>query len=343
MKKLFLSLILAVVGTMGMVAQTDLVATLSHGSSVSTFYGDSALAVAYRNSTDGDIITLSSGTFNAVDIEKAITVRGARCLPDPSTLIEPTYLKGYFTVSLPDTTLQFMLEDVNCLNTVSIRGSQLKTASINRCYFGTACLDGCQPIFYHSVFSNSVEISTYVSSYSNGYTSWTYNNTQPIFRNCVVRNLTDATYATSSRCDLDHCVITFGSGNLLKRSIITNSVIVWNSLSNYTISSDCSVSHCVGTKNCPAMFANFPEGNNSFVDDITSVFKTLTYDYFDRNENFELTDEAAATYLGDDGKQVGIYGGTNPFDPTPTIPQITKFTVDQSVNNGKLSVKINVK
>ena len=78
-----------------------------------------------------------------------------------------------------------------------------------------------------------------------------------------------------------------------------------------------------------------------------TVFKTLRVNDLDikfpsPNETFELTPTAAATYLGDDGKQVGIYGGTNPFDPTPSNPQIKKFTVDSSVNSGKLSVKINV-
>ena len=57
---------------------------------------------------------------------------------------------------------------------------------------------------------------------------------------------------------------------------------------------------------------------------------------------FEQTDEAASTYLGTDGTQVGIYGGDLPFDPTPSNPQITQFDVEKNAANGKLTVKINV-
>lgn len=92
------------------------------------------------------------------------------------------------------------------------------------------------------------------------------------------------------------------------------------------------------------------EDNVTVTNDMSLIFKTLcppeniypnvvTRNY---NETFELTEEAAATYLGDDGKQVGIYGGTDPFNPTPTNPQVKKFIVNSNANNGKLSVKINV-
>lgn len=59
-------------------------------------------------------------------------------------------------------------------------------------------------------------------------------------------------------------------------------------------------------------------------------------------EDYMLTTNAAATYLGDDGKQVGIYGGPTPFNPLPNNPQIKKFVVDSSTEGGKLNVKINV-
>ena len=76
----------------------------------------------------------------------------------------------------------------------------------------------------------------------------------------------------------------------------------------------------------------------------TNVFKTLSSvgKLSSINASFELTETAATTYLGDDGKQVGIYGGTNPFAPTPTNPQVKKFTIDSTTSDGKLKVTINV-
>lgn len=75
-----------------------------------------------------------------------------------------------------------------------------------------------------------------------------------------------------------------------------------------------------------------------------NIFKTLTWlgESPAFTETFELTETAAATYLGDDGTQVGIYGGTNPFNPTPSNPKVKKFTVNSTTVGDQLKVKINV-
>ena len=75
---------------------------------------------------------------------------------------------------------------------------------------------------------------------------------------------------------------------------------------------------------------------------MTTLFKTFKGTY-DDNENFELKDTAKKNYLGTDGKEVGIYGGSLPFDPVPSNPQITKCNVAaKSTADGKLSVDIEV-
>ena len=78
-------------------------------------------------------------------------------------------------------------------------------------------------------------------------------------------------------------------------------------------------------------------------DAFTPIFKSLTtLNEPSITETFKLTETAAATYLGNDGTQVGIYGGSYPFDPTPTNPQIKTFTVSNTTDGGTLKVKINV-
>ena len=52
-------------------------ATLIHEGTLSSFTGVDALKDAAAAAADGDVITLSSGTFNGCDITKAITLRGA--------------------------------------------------------------------------------------------------------------------------------------------------------------------------------------------------------------------------------------------------------------------------
>lgn len=80
--------------------------------------------------------------------------------------------------------------------------------------------------------------------------------------------------------------------------------------------------------------------------DYAAFFKTYTgasLNYLD-SQNFQLTEAAKTQYLGMDGTEVGIYGGSLPFDPVPSNPQITKCNVAaKSTADGKLSVDIEVK
>ena len=58
---------------------------------------------------------------------------------------------------------------------------------------------------------------------------------------------------------------------------------------------------------------------------------------------FELTDEAKTAFLGDDGTEMGMYGGVMPYNSTPSYPQITKMNVaNKATADGKLSVEIEV-
>ena len=76
-----------------------------------------------------------------------------------------------------------------------------------------------------------------------------------------------------------------------------------------------------------------------------TLFKTYPGGSLEKldSEDFQLTDAAKTQCLGTDGTEVGIYGGSLPFDPTPSNPQITKCNVAaKSTADGKLSVDIEV-
>ena len=93
---------------------------------------------------------------------------------------------------------------------------------------------------------------------------------------------------------------------------------------------------------------------NIEIENISDFFKTFDGYYssgsypsfigsYNDNETFELTAAAQTTFLGDDGTQIGIYGGSMPFDPKPNNPYITKLTVaEKSTPQGTLSVDIQV-
>lgn len=344
MKKTFLLLIAVAVGTLSGFAQSDLVATLSHGSNLSTYYGADALSEAYTAATEGDVITLSPGVFNAVNIEKAITVRGAGMQPMEGNGYVPTQIGGGFTVTVPSSSSSVLtLEGIQCFETVKMSGNNLASVNISKSRFYGLQGDGVNLNAYSCVFENLT------SNYYNGNTilnclncviknpiSYGLNNgklAKIIATNCLVLNFVDYRGHVLEYCNFKNCVI-YEFVDLPQ----TN-----------------SAQNCIGIFNVSGgdIFKSLVNSSNVMVDGdgeiaYATVFKTLRfndiadYNFPSSNETYELTPTAAATYLGDDGKQVGIYGGTNPFDPTPSNPQIKKFTVDSSVNSGKLSVKINV-
>ena len=87
---------------------------------------------------------------------------------------------------------------------------------------------------------------------------------------------------------------------------------------------------------------NSPNNTNVKISPTDERVSFLNVDYSDSND-YVLTDAVRALIKGTDGTEVGIHGGSLPYDPTPTNPQITKFNVaSKSTADGKLSVDIEV-
>jgi hypothetical protein len=91
----------------------------------------------------------------------------------------------------------------------------------------------------------------------------------------------------------------------------------------------------------------------------TNAFTTSTDQYGDVNGHsladlsgydlngghglYELSDEAAKIYKGNDGTVVGVWGGAYPFNITPSNPRLTKCEIVPRVgDDGKLNVTIEV-
>lgn len=351
MKKLFLSLIAVIVGTMGSYAQSDLVATLTHGSSLTTFTGATALSEAYTAAAEGDVITLSPGVFNAVDIEKAITVRGAGMVGLESNGYVSTQLSGNLTINVPlGTSSVLTIEGVHVLGVVEMRGDNLAPVKISKSRFENPVdAKGVNMSAYASIFTSYL-----CAKYGDGI------NTTLNCHNCVIEQA--SSYGRSSgavsKIVATNCTLHASSGSHylyggnVDGSIFTNCIIICDAENSYSIlPNTCSAQNCIGISqvNSLDIFANIVNSSNVMIEGtgeaaFTPIFKTLKS--LSSNpaitETFELTETAAATYLGNDGTQVGIYGGSYPFDPTPTNPQVKKFTVSNTTDGGTLKVKINV-
>lgn len=343
MNKIFLRLMMlfvVVVLTNNAFAQGSLLATLSHEGTVSTFYGTQAWKNAHDAAVNGDVITLSSGTFIAVDITKAVTVRGAGMGIDTTSVVEPTIISGDFSINIAEPgsnrlTLEGIYNNntikyVNVVNPLFLKCRLNSVVSINP----SSLLKDAS--FIHCRIANGIEL---------------YSNCSASCVNSVIED--PETYSsTTSNFEFLNSVVVFTGinsnfGQTTLRNIDSSSFkncIIKVSYSSDCVNSSCTAYNCIGLGGTD-MFKNVTNATNKIVSDYASLFKTYTGAALSKldSENFQLTDAAKTLYLGIDGTEVGIYGGNLPFDPTPSNPQITKCNVAaKSTADGKLSVDIEV-
>ncbi|MEZ3591619.1 MAG: hypothetical protein K1V84_11330 [Muribaculaceae bacterium] len=305
-------------------AQTSQIATLLHDGQLTNFYSGSALIQAYEAAVDGDVITLSSGMFNATDIKKNITIRGAGMgLVEAGDKTLPTRISGNFEIDCPVSDTQHLtLEGIQSQNNDRIGIYTANNLIIEKCDIQTLEL-------YYRVQETRHNIAILQSNIGTCQNRYNGINGTLTAINCIFNR--PAYSSTSFDCNYSNCLIgTNDASFYVNYSSLSNCIINGFSTNSTSISSNCSVNNCILSK-CDYNYSN---DSNKFVESPEEIFTEEGY--------YRLTDEAKA-FLGTDGKEVGIYGGTLPFDTTPSNPQITKFNVSpKTTADGKLSVDIEV-
>lgn len=306
-------------------AQSSLLATLNHEGTISTFYGTNALQQAHAAAADGDVITLSSGTFQSVNITKAVTLRGAGMALDAATQTEPTVLANEFSINIPDeTTQRLTIEGIYTNQKVTI--NKLKNAMFLK--------DRFRYFYFPGGNAYGKDLTFIHCRITENYGGFSNSNNSAVFQNCLVRGMQGTNYIfnnclflADTNSNNSHC------GNSEYRNCI-----ILNSLSTYSTSTYYNNLYCL----VGGYSFNVTNNTNVKVAKDNEAIKNL-FGYSDDNE-YKLTEAAKALIKGSDGTEVGIYGGSLPYDPTPTNPQISKFNVAaKTTADGKLSVDIEVK
>lgn len=326
-------LLLAVVGIMfaaTIFAQNGLVASLSHGETITYFYGVTALQQAVAQADDGDIINLSDGSFKANNmvITKAITLRGAGI--DSKA---PTYIVDNFTIEIPsDVTQQFMIEGIRCANKMVTKGK------FSDPYFVKCQFNEVSNAKETDVVTNIMFADCKITGFVNVGGSDTYS-----FVNCFVNEITqyEAGAATLSNCVIEKaCVVD------VRQCQLFNCIIVSPNGANWVLPNNTQATNCICINYPQNIFRDVIEKTNCTTANFADVFKTFTGTYSD-TETFELTDDFANAEIvsgsGVKGKELGLYGGLLPYNSTPSYPLITTMTVDkQTTTDGQLGVTIEV-
>ena len=317
MKKILLVLASLAFSSMCL-AQLQL-ATLEHDSVVSVYYGASALQAAHTDAVNGDIITLSPGMFTACDLTKSVTVRGAGMCNDTAAGVVRTVINGSFNIGVTNTS------GIDSSNTLTLEGlycgevryRHAYAPMLIKCHFtrlGRYTVNGGGPLnnaqvvncvicnldgsyIQNTMFVNSVIVEAQNTNYGAGSGNNSIGNT---FTNCIIgiSNLT--------KYHSNHYFY-----NCILYADCTDATI---NTSNNWVTSDYCIGINTNANNYGYYTALATDNHLNNYNSLSTVFKHFDGTYTD-GVSFELQDNIAASIMGADGTQVGIYGGAMPFDP----------------------------
>ena len=324
MKKAIL-VIFCIAGTI-LSANAQLSVALHSNGITSVFGGDTPLKDAYTSSKSGDTLYVSGGNFAAPDtIDKGIVIIGAGYNPDSTAATQKTYLMTTSSLVFGDNCTNLYVEGIEFQKGLVKSSSIATNITIIRCkiaggldFKGTAG----EP-------TNSAIIQCDIGLIS--FQGFTYS----VISNCILRN--KITYTT--------------------RNIFRNNVILYGSYNNYPIVNcfySTFINNIFSTDTGPCYY-NYTCQYNTFQWNIFRNASPALGDYATDNNNFKnidlstvylnaasgdyhLLEEAKTTYLGDDGTQVGLYGGILPYKEggVPSNPHIIQKSVVISPENGGL-------
>lgn len=353
MKKI-LSFLFALMTASVMLAQSSLVVTVSNGTIVKTFQGNTALTEALKVAGNGDVVTMSNGRFFSGEITKNITLRGVGMSDSNAegNVHGTSIISGTLRINIPETeTGRLRMEGVYLSDSLHYC-TKISNAMFEKCRFNTirdkgngGVLDQCS--FLHCRIAGNILLE---------------NNCHVSMANCVVWGPCNAGKANSG-FDFRNCIVSFPfywtvndtkyyNGQAVKNSTYRNCIIntQWsNNDSSYQLSSTCTVTYCVGNYYA---FMNLTDICKSTCWVSSGMYTSLGFAFksgtegktYSNTEKFILKDDAKTKYIGSDGTEVGLYGGSLPYDENPVRPQLLKVTVAKSTDeNGHLPVYIQAK
>lgn len=330
MKKIFISLIATIAfGVSAMAEQDNRVVTCQHGSTIRAYYGADAFKSAHADAADGDIITLTEGTFNGCNVTKALTIRGEG--------IGKTIISSIDNYKIPQGSEHTLYLEGLTVNggSGSFNGNDgsekivILKSEIKGSYYS---FNKCNVTVMQSILNDNSDHDIQAGEYSN-----------VTALNCIIYDNLISSYSASYTPErnghwyVTNCAI-YGNVKGMRCSTIKNSIIRGtygdHSLDELTNTS----SHCLVKEGSSGFFNSYYIKAESDPWDEND----LAWDNIFGSNWWTLTDAAAATYLGTDGTQVGVYGGAYPWDTTPDLPVVKWLDVTESYKNGKLNVQINI-
>ena len=328
MKKILLSLIVLCCAFVAKAQNDQLTATLQHGDEVSLFTGADALAAAMEAAADGDIITLSAGTFRTTPINKSVSIFGAGYEKVDSLTIDISAIDGETTIGLAENTLHDLnFQGLRFNNLVNVGGTT-NNAPIEGLTF-TKVRFGNDVRYYSDITNANFDQCIFINA-QRGYpdanevnaNNWLYNN-------CHIHSLN---YFKNGSIKVDHSIFSYGTP-------IYNSTVPF--IFTNTIFNDCyRFPGGLYPKNCIYISTNLPDGVNCYRPGYygRDVFTDVDGFGYSETRTFEI--QKPDVWVGTDGTEIGIHGGKG-WSKIPATPVVKGLKL--SVSGKTLNVEYEAK
>lgn len=312
-------------------AQTAKIA-LQHNGNV-TLYASDAMTTVMTAAVDGDTIYLNEGNFiSDVTVNKKVSIIGVG---------QGTKITGNVTIAIPNNPVlsAIVLDGLYITGTLTL-SSPMDKVKIRKCKFGTTTFTAnvSNVIFDRCFCTDNFTLSTYVKSLTalnskiNYLQGYGYTPDAANFVNCNIYLV--CTYYSGSNYQ--------GSTYAFKGVIINSILYSYDYYSSYTyLGPDVFLANCLIGSSKYDYFTKYSVSQNCMSSSGISYSGN-----FMNSSTLEcgITNEALQNnnLLGNDGKVVGIYGGTTPFTLVPSVPTVTSSKIAVDAANKKLNVDIKV-
>lgn len=311
---------------------------LHSGGNQTLFTGIDAFTDAVGEASSGDTLYLSGDSFNSlITINKKLTIYGAGVFPDSTYYTGKTILseKVYLDENASGSTfegVEFSIRLETAINT-TINNLTFKYCKFNGITIGGNLTNpAINLIFINNISTASIDLSNiqYAQIYNNVWRMSGSSSPLTISNSVIANNI--FTYGTNNV----NVAGIIGSYNTIKNNYFNNS----RSTSTAGINGQYNeVKNNIFNLANPS-FGNDPIYSENIVGLSTNIFINLS-DIYSSDYNLINPDE----YTGDDGSQIGLYGGLYPFKAgaVPSNPHfINTYIGNHTTNDGLLNIDIKV-
>lgn len=336
MKRLTLALLLIAISTS--VCINAQIIALHSSSGVQIIKGNTALATAYEAAQNGDTLYLSGGSYTPpANFDKQLTVFGAGHYVDSTLATGKTFISGNFTLS--ENADLFYLEGLEINGNFAISTNHavdnviIKRCKINGTFnaLGNLSNPTSNLSLIGNVLMNRLNLENIQNSIlSNNIISNTFQGSNG---NLISNNIVLGFIWGSS---MDY--LFYGNNNTLN-----NNIFIWEGYNANVNGSGNVFNNNLYVEPAPEFGTSATSIGNYTGILQNEIFVNQTGAVFNYAHDYHLKTPLA--YIGTDGSQVGIYGGTFPYKEgaVPLNPHIQIKNIAPVTNaNGQLEIQIQI-